>query len=177
MDFLTQQAAVSPARIGLVGLSMGGEEAIGAAGADERVAAVVAEGATNRVAADKGYLASYGTRGHVQQGIDHVTSWLTGLLTEAPRPTSLQQSVARATTRSEPAAFLLITAGDVPDEALAADYVRGSSADRIRAWTVPGAGHTQGLSTAPAEWEQRVIGFLDDTLDGSGEDGVPSPRS
>jgi pimeloyl-ACP methyl ester carboxylesterase len=79
VDFLTRQPDVSPDRVGLVGLSMGGEEAIGAAGTDERIAAVVAEGATARVAADKGYLAAYGVRGHVQQRIDAVSYWLTDL--------------------------------------------------------------------------------------------------
>lgn len=54
VDFLTQRPDVESGRIGLVGMSMGGEQAIGAAGADERVRAVVAEGATHRVAARQG---------------------------------------------------------------------------------------------------------------------------
>ena len=66
VDFLTQQRDVSRGRIGLLGLSMGGEQAIGAAGVDGRVVAVVAEGATSRVAADKTYLDVYGVRGEVQ---------------------------------------------------------------------------------------------------------------
>lgn len=166
IDFLTRQDGVAPGRIGLVGISMGGEEAIGAAGLDERVTAVVAEGATSRVAADKGYLDTYGTRGQVQQGIDHVTFWLAGLLSGAAEPASLQQSVSAASTRSDPATFLLITAGSVPDEALAAAHMRGSHTDRVQVWTVPGAGHARGLGTSPAEWQRRVVGFLDDTLVG-----------
>ena len=77
---------MAPDRIGVVGLSMGGEEAIGAAGVDPRVRAVVAEGATNRVAADKGYLAAYGVRGQIQRGIDWATYAVAGLLTPAPEP-------------------------------------------------------------------------------------------
>lgn len=164
VDFLTRQDGVSPARIGLVGISMGGEEAIGAAGLDERVAAVVAEGATNRVAADKGYLDSYGARGQVQQGIDHVTYWLTGLLSAAPEPASLRGSVSAACTRPDPARFLMITAGDVPDEAVAAAHIRGPHTDCVRMWTVPGAGHARGLSTSPAEWQRQVTDFLDASL-------------
>lgn len=166
VDFLTRQRDVAPGRIGLLGLSMGGEEAIGAAGVDERVAAVVAEGATNRVAADKGYLDVYGARGEVQQRVDAVTYWLTGVLSEAPEPRSLRQSVESATTRPDPTSFLLIAAGEVPDEGHAAAYVQGSSTDEVQTWTVPGAGHTQGLEEAPGEWEDRVIAFLDDSLDG-----------
>lgn len=167
VDFLTQQRDVSPGRIGLLGMSMGGEQAIGAAGVDGRVAAVVAEGATNRVAADKGYLEVYGARGELQQGVDRVTYWLTGLLTDAPEPNSLRASVSTATTRPEPTSFLLITAGEVPDEGHAADYIRGSSTDAVQTWTVPGAGHTQGLEEAPAEWEERVIAFFANSLQGT----------
>lgn len=167
VDFLMRQRDVSPGRIGLLGMSMGGEQAIGAAGGDERVAAVVAEGATTRVAADKGYLDVYGARGELQQRVDRVTYWLTGLLTDAPEPSSLRQSVSTATTRPDPTSFLLITAGEVPDEGHAADHMRGSSTDAVQTWTVSGAGHTQGHEEAPAEWEQRVITFFADSLKGT----------
>jgi dienelactone hydrolase len=166
VDFLSQQHDVSQGRIGLLGLSMGGEEAIGAAGVDDRVAAVVAEGATTRVASDKGYLDVYGTRGEMQQRVDAVTYWLTGLLSGAPEPGSLRGAVATATARRDPTRFLLITAGEIPDEAHAAVYIRGhSSPDAVQTWTVPGADHTQGLEEAPAEWEQRVTTFFADSLD------------
>ncbi|WP_107774216.1 alpha/beta hydrolase [Nocardioides sediminis] len=168
VDFLSRRPDVSPGRIGLVGLSMGGEEAIGAAGVDERVAAVVAEGATNRTAADRGYLAAYGFRGEVQQAIDRVTTALVGVLTPAPRPSSLRQSVATATGRTEPTAFLLLAAGEVPDESLAVDYVSGTARGQVETWTVPGAGHTGGLSAEPEEWEERVVTFLDASLGPSG---------
>jgi uncharacterized protein len=167
VDFLTQQRDVSAGRIGLLGMSMGGEQAIGAAGVDERISAVVAEGATARVAADKGYLDVYGARGEWQQSVDRITYWLTGRLTDAPEPSSLRRSVSTATTRPDPTSFLLITAGEVPDEGHAADYIRGSSTDAVQIWTVPGAGHTQGLEEAPAEWEERVITFLADSLEGT----------
>lgn len=163
VEFLAGQPDVDPDRIGLVGLSMGGEQAIGAAGVDDRVAAVVAEGATHRVAADKGYLDAYGARGWVQQRIDWVTYSLAGVLSAAPEPASLRHSVAVATARPNPPAFLLVTAGDVETERLAADFIRGG-ADEVAVWTVPGAGHTEGLTTAPDEWEERVTAFLDEEL-------------
>lgn len=167
VDFMTQQRDVSSGRIGLLGLSMGGEQAIGAAGVDERVAAVVAEGATNRVAADKEYLDAYGVRGELQQRVDAVTYWITGLLTAAPEPTSLRQSVSRAAARPDPTRFLLITAGEVPDEGHAAEHIQGSSTEAVQTWTVPGADHTQALEEAPTEWEQRVIAFFADSLEGT----------
>jgi alpha-beta hydrolase superfamily lysophospholipase len=150
---------VPDTRIGLVGLSMGGESAIGAAGWDSRVHAVVAEGATNRVAADKAYLDAYGFRGRVQQGIDRITYAMAGLVTAAPEPLTLRASVG-----STSAPVLLVTAGDVPDERLAALRLRSAAPDRVEVWTVPGAGHTRGLATEPDEWRERVVDFLDDAL-------------
>src|SRR5206468_1520008 len=56
VTFLGAQPDVRDGRIAAVGLSMGGEEAIGAAATDPRIRAVVAEGATGRVAADNDWL-------------------------------------------------------------------------------------------------------------------------
>ena len=71
--FLQHQRDVDPRRIGALGLSMGGEEAIGAATADPAIRAVVAEGATHRTAADKaGYLPG-GLAGAIQRGLDRLT--------------------------------------------------------------------------------------------------------
>ena len=36
--------------------------------------------------------------------------------------------------------------------------------ERVEIWTVLGAGHTGGLSTAPGEWTDRVTGFLTNVL-------------
>lgn len=164
VDFVVQQPDVDPGRVGLLGLSMGGEQAIGAAGSDDRVAAVVAEGATARVAADKEYLDAYGTRGKVQQRIDAVTFGLTDLLSSAPRPAPLRSSVLAATSRSAPAAFLLVTAGEEPDEGYAAARLRSAAPSAVSTWTVPTAHHVEGLRTAPEEWEARVVDFFDQTL-------------
>ena len=54
VTFLQSQPDVDDGRIAAVGMSMGGEEAIGAAAADARIQAVVAEGATNRVTRRQG---------------------------------------------------------------------------------------------------------------------------
>jgi RNA polymerase sigma factor (sigma-70 family) len=52
---------------------MGGEEAIGASGANAVLHAVVAEGATARIAADEAWLSDeYGLRGWVQEQLESV---------------------------------------------------------------------------------------------------------
>lgn len=164
VDVALAQPDVEANRVGLLGLSMGGEEAIGAAGVDERVGAVVAEGASNRVASDKGYLDAYGVRGHLQQGIDWLTYAVAGLLSPAPEPEPLRSSVVTAAERG--ARFLLVAAGEVETERLAAERLQRAAPASVEVWTVPGSGHVQGLRTAPAVWERRVVGFFEATLVG-----------
>ena len=121
MDYLASRPEVTGGRIGVVGISMGGEEAIGAMAADPRIRAVVAEGATNRSAADKAWLPTvYGVRGSLQQALDAVMYATTDLLTDAAPPIPLRDAAARAAPRP----VLLITAGAVPDEDVAARYIQ-----------------------------------------------------
>jgi predicted alpha/beta hydrolase len=160
LDYLVGRPDVHPGRIAAVGESMGGEEAIGAMAADHRLRAVVAEGATNRVTADWGWLADqYGVRGRVQQGVQWLTYGLADLLSDAPPPISLRDAVA---TADRP--VLLITAGNVADESNAAHYIASAAPSRVQTWNVAGAGHTGGLRTDPAGWEQHVTAFLDRAL-------------
>lgn len=158
--FLQHQPGVDPARIGVLGLSMGGEEAIGAAGSVRGIRAVVAEGATHRTAADKaGYLPG-GIAGAIQRGLDRITYGTAALLSPAPQPGTLHAAISRARTTQ----FLLIAAGKGIDEPDAVDYLRTAAPERVQTWTVPGASHVHGLATAPAEWTARVTAFFDHAL-------------
>jgi fermentation-respiration switch protein FrsA (DUF1100 family) len=158
--FLQRQPDVDPTRIGVLGLSMGGEAAIGAAAANPAIRAVVAEGATARTAADKDGWLPGGVPGAIQRGLDRLTFAVTRLLSPAGQPMPLHEAVTRATSTP----FLLITGGEVADEASAAAYLRTAAPDRVDVWTVPGAGHTGGLKVQREEWTGRVTGFLDRAL-------------
>ncbi len=160
VTFLQHQSGVDASRIGVLGLSMGGEQAIGAAAADPAIRAVVVEGATHRTAADKaGYLPG-GVTGAIQRTLDKLTYGTAALLSPAPQPGTLHTAIARAhATR-----FLLIAAGQGVDEPQAVAHLRTAAPDRVQTWTVPGASHVHGLATAPAQWTTRVIGFLDQAL-------------
>lgn len=161
VTYLVRLPDVDPARIAVVGLSMGGEEAIGALAADPRIGAVVAEGATGRLWRDRTWLAdSYGLRGRIQIGVDAITGALADLLTDAAPPAPLGVAVAAAAPRP----VLLVAAGDRPDEVAAATALERCSPATVSVWVVPGAPHIGGLATDPTAWDRRVTGFLSAAL-------------
>jgi pimeloyl-ACP methyl ester carboxylesterase len=160
-SYLATRPDVDPSRIGAVGLSMGGEEALGASGSNELLRAVVAEGATARSAADEEWLSGqYGLRGSAQEVLERVQDRVTDLLTSASVPMSSRAAVEA----SDGTRYFLITAGDIADEGDAAEFVAAGAPDRVETWTVEGAGHTAGLKTAPDQWTERVIAFLTTAL-------------
>jgi hypothetical protein len=141
---------------------MGGEEAVGAIGADPRIAAVVAEGASARTEEDKTWLSdAYGWRGRLQVALEWAQYALTAALTDAPKPAPLSESAAAAAPRP----ILLITAGLRPDETGAAEHISAAAEGSVTVWPVPGAGHVGGLATSPTEWESTVVDFLEVALE------------
>jgi pimeloyl-ACP methyl ester carboxylesterase len=158
VDFLGRQPDVGDGRILAVGLSMGGEEAIGAAATNRRICGVVAEGATGRTAADRAWLSgAYGLRGFAQEGLDRLTYGLVDLFTPASPPQSLRHAVAAMAPRR----VLLIAAQRVESEPHAAEHVEGSSPRTVAVWAAPGAGHANALEARQAEWVSRVTTFLE----------------
>ena len=160
VSYLQHRPDVRDGRIAVVGMSMGGEQAVAAIGSDPRIRAVVSEGTTGMQLADHGWLARYGIRGDLQRGIDWVTYRAADLLSGARPPMSLREAVRAAAPRP----VLLIAGGETTDEAAAARFFRSASPQTVQVWVVPGSGHTGGLATHPAEWETRVIAFLDHAL-------------
>ena len=157
VQFLTQQDDVAGGRVLAVGLSMGGEEAIGAAASNPQICGVVAEGATGRTAADRAWLSSaYGIRGFGQELIDRFTYGFVDLLTPASPPTSLRHAVEEMAPRR----VLLIAARRITSEPHAADHIQGGAPKAVDVWIAPGAGHTGALEARQSEWIDRVTRFL-----------------
>ena len=159
VSFLARQPGVHTGNIAVLGESMGGEQALAAAGADPRVRAVVAEGATGQQLADHGWL-PHGIDGAMTRGKEWVQYTAAGLLSGAPRPMSIPDAVRAAAPR--PA--LIIAGGAVADEPTAARWFQAASPATVHVWVVPHAGHTQGLAAAPRAWEAHVISFLNTAL-------------
>ena len=159
VSFLGRQPGVQAGKIAVLGESMGGEQALAAAGSDARIRAVVAEGATGQQLADHGWLPR-GVDGALTRGMEWVMYTAAGLISGAPRPMSIPDAIRAAGGRPT----LIIAAGSVADEPVAARWFRAASPATVQVWVVPHAGHTQGLAIAPRAWEAHVIGFLDAAL-------------
>src|SRR5215207_4409050 len=159
VTFLAQRPDVDAARIGGLGLSVGGEMMLETAAEDERLRAVVSEGA--------------GVRSLAEHWDDPVpaaaqkpfSDWviqtlaLTVLANQAPPPglSGIVDDVA-------PRPLLLIRGLEgQQQEALNRVYYDAARQPK-ELWEVSGAGHTGALSTRPHEYERRVIGFFDRAL-------------
>ena len=148
---------IDPDRIGLLGLSMGGEEAITAAALDERVNAVVAEGVSARVPADLDYLPG-DVLGSIQKVEGEVMWAVADLMTSTTRPIPLRDAVALAGR----VPVLLIVGNADEERAAAPAFMR--SAPSLEVWDLPDTPHIQSLALHPDEWEARIIAFLDQAL-------------
>ena len=157
--FLRGRSDVDPARIGGIGLSVGGELMLEAAADTEQLAAVVSEGAGARVAGEEVELSRGIDRVFNQVGYAVRDATLAVLTNNAP-PTHLKELVPRIAPRP----LLLIAAPNTHNgERLNRVYARAAG-ETATLWEIPESGHMGGLRARPAEYERRVIGFFDRAL-------------
>jgi fermentation-respiration switch protein FrsA (DUF1100 family) len=159
VTFLTGRPDVDSARIGALGLSVGGEMLLETAAEDRRLRAVVSEGGSVRSVAehwdDPGI-------GELQKPFTPMAAQTlaVSVLANDGAPPSLVDLVDDIAPRS----LLLIRGLDgQPAEVLNRAFYDAAGAPK-QLWEVPGAGHTGALSAAPAEYERRVVGFFDEAL-------------
>jgi hypothetical protein len=134
---------------------MGGEEAIGAAGSNTRIRAVVAEGATARDSLD--HIATPGPRGWIQRATTWEQYRVADLLSDASPPMASRDAVRAAAPRR-----MMLIAGR--GEQVANRRLHRASLTSTVLWELPDSPHIGALRTHRAEWEQRVVSFLDDAL-------------
>ncbi len=148
-------------RVAVLGLSMGGEQALTAAATDQRISVVVAEGATQRIYEDVYAMLRGGEKvlGVPQYRVLYgVADWLTPA--RAPIP------LAAAVRQVPPRRILLMTTTEEEPYGRIYAAAAGSSASL---WSPSSREHTKALEENPMEWERRVVGFLDEAL---GDNGV-----
>jgi uncharacterized protein len=155
LDWLERRDGVDPDRIAGYGLSLGAEVLIEAAAGDERLRAVVADGAT---------------RPDDAQDVldpDVVQRSVTWLMIKGVRGVSgmhTSTSLNPLIERIAPRPVLLVAAGGMEQEIPANRIYREHGGPATELYELPDAAHTGGLRKHPAEYERRTIGFLDRVL-------------
>lgn len=161
VDYLEEQRV---AHIGALGLSLGAEVLLSSAAQEPRIAAIVADGATQRSLND--YLVLESNRSLWR-------SWSTRVMYTAVRlfsgQTPPEQTIVESIANAENTRFLFVAAGNVQKETIYGEVFQNAAADRSALWTVLYAGHTQGYSVEPVEYPFRVVRFFDETLLGKNE--------
>jgi pimeloyl-ACP methyl ester carboxylesterase len=156
IDHLAGRADVT-AGIGILGLSMGGEEAINAAAQDVRIEAIVAEGA-----GVGNYSDSVATGAHV---IERIVNWTqfatTELLSDAPQPEGIVSSLREISPRP----VLLITGDEPVEKTMGPVYEEAGESTTL--WELPDTPHTGGLDVHPAEYTERVLTLFNNSLLGA----------
>jgi dipeptidyl aminopeptidase/acylaminoacyl peptidase len=172
LDWLRAEPATAGAAIGLLGESLGGSVALLIAAANPEVAAVVADGPF----------------AHATLALeDSSERWA-----RLPRRTAcLARALGRAVTGRdvgevdvEPAASALASRPlflihALRDDRLSREHTRRlwrAAGAKDTLWLIPGAGHNEGWRRHRAEYERRVLAFLDHHLLGRGE-GLPPGES
>lgn len=159
LDFLERRPDVDPARIGGIGLSVGGELMVQAAAQDERLAAVVSEGAGTRSFPEE--LEEYTA---VEVALNFpllaLKTAAVGVFSNTAVPPKLTDLIPRIAPR--PTMFIWApNGGNV--EWMNPTYTRLAGANSS-IWEIDDVNHIRGLAGHPEEYEKRVVGFFDAAL-------------
>jgi fermentation-respiration switch protein FrsA (DUF1100 family) len=155
--YLRQRPDVDPRRIGGFGFSIGGEILLEAAAQSTAFAAVVSEGAGERVGeADVSGAASVLVR--PMQAV--MTAASTVFSNHGPPPPIVDR-IGRIAPRP---VFLVYADPGMGGENTRQPRYYGAAGEPKAIWKVPGSRHTGGIDARPREYERRVVGFFDRAL-------------
>jgi pimeloyl-ACP methyl ester carboxylesterase len=154
--YLTTRDDVDATRIGGLGLSMGGEVLLQAAGESTGLKAIVAEGATGRTAQDFRELKSNGETMFLFHTVVNTTI---RLISGEETPPPLMQMVPRIAPRK-----VLLIGAQIPEELDLMSRYKELGGESFDIWFIPEAKHVGAFDLHPEEYERRVIAFFDESL-------------
>jgi len=162
--YLRKRDDLDPDRIGGLGLSMGGEVLLQAAGESSHLKAVIAEGATGRTEDDFDELPASGflTAIHTVAGLTMET------ISGEPAPPPLKEMVQHIAPRN-----VLLIGSQVPDEREIMPMYARLGGPSFELWLIPEERHVGAFDLHREEYEQRVIAFFNRSF---GIDGVAASR-
>jgi hypothetical protein len=156
-EYLGSRADVDDDRIGAIGFSVGGEQLLEAAARSTTIKAVVSEGAGGRVGESD-------TSSPFQPLIDVsmlvTTAATTVFQNHGPHP-RIEERIGRIAPRP---VFLIYAVPGIGEEDIRQPMFYAAAGEPRAIWRVPGSKHTGGLEAQPAQYERRVIAFLDRAL-------------
>lgn len=156
-EYLQSRPDVDPDRVAGFGSSVGGEILLEAAARSDAFAAVVSEGAGWRI----GWADLAGVERVVFAPVFAALTAATTVFSNHGPPPPIADRIGQIAPR--PVFLIYADPGMGGESESQADYFAAAGEPK-RLWKVPGAEHTGGIDARPAEFERRVIGFLDEAL-------------
>jgi hypothetical protein len=156
--YLQDRPDVDPDRIGGFGSSVGGEILLVAAAQSTEFKAVVSEGAG--LPAGEGRDVLRGTERLLLPALYGIKAATAVFANHGPPPPIVDR-IGEIAPRS---VFLIYTEPGMGGEDVRQPKYFAAAGEPKQLWKVPGAEHTGGIDARPAEYERRVIGFLDRAL-------------
>ena len=156
-DYLRNRPDVDEDRIGAIGFSIGGEQLLEAAARSTTIRAVVSEGAGGRVGETD---ASGLFRPLVDASMLVMTTATTVFQNHGPHP-RIEERIGLIAPRS---VFLIYAVPGIGEEDIRQPTFYAAAGEPKAMWRVPGSEHTGGIEAQPAEYERRVIEFVDRAL-------------
>ena len=159
-DYLRSRPDVDASRIGAIGLSVGGEMLIHAAAHSDAFKAIVSEGGSGQSVRDD----SRRTRARRDAilGCSPVTAATAALHQHAAAAQPEERDREDRTDRRLPR--LRRERPGRRREEKPNKLLHAAAHEPKQIWEVPNGQHIAGITTEPAEYERRVIGFFDRTL-------------
>jgi alpha-beta hydrolase superfamily lysophospholipase len=164
IDYAVSRADVDPARVGVLGLSLGGATSLLAAADDRRIAAVVSDSAfaeaTNVIASSFEHFIGLPAFPFAPVTV-WIAGWRAGVDVSRIRP-------ADAVHRIGPRPLLLIHClGDTVILPRNAEEIFAAARQPKQLWMIPGGRHIRGHDVASDEYERRVNAFFNSSLAGA----------
>lgn len=157
LDFLDAQATAAPARVGILGFSMGGQIALRAAASTSRIRAVIADDPSYAAIRDTGDPRT------LKDCSIYLNRWLTfqgiALRTGIAPPPAITDVIADIAPRP----LLLISSEFENPDSTCRRYYASAQAPKTL-WEIPAAWHSGTWIVAAEEYEARMIEFFDQAL-------------
>ena len=160
LDVLQQRPEVDPARMGVLGFSLGGQVALRTAPVSQLIRAVAAEGPSPAVLADH----VLSSRLTLKKILFMPYIWLLyayhRLLIGVPAPVGVLASMEKLAPRP----LLLITSGEA-GEKLFVQHLFAQAKELKTLYAIPEARHVEGFLARPEEYEHTLVSFFTRALD------------